>query len=331
MIYKRNIAMKKLLFISIFCYCVLLSAKGQTVANYSYVLDNGINVRVERGWNHVWVQQAFDVLKEGDKGDPIDVVIRVLGDLKSSSSFKLLSQGKEVRTAGAAPGTYDLKLSFKLSGKPGTLSFIVNNVIIKPKTKTTLTVTIYDYQVNIAEAPGTLKGLSGYESSVISYNGSVDTKPNTGVFTFYAKGKHDAKITPDEATSDIKGKIKPGTYDVLITIGISGQKHDLWLENFTLKQDVNYKIVANLNAGVVIYTGGNKEVRSLHMYPAGTSAKQTGKPAPDKTKEIIIHESVGITNPCAPGSYDVLLEFGKGAKYEWRKVSVQSKQRADIK
>jgi hypothetical protein len=324
--------MKKLLSVSILCYFIMLSIKAQTVANYSYLLDNGVNVKIEHGWNHVWVQQAFNAFKEGDKGDPIDVNIRVLGDLKSSSSFKLLSQGKEVRTTGAVPGNYDLKLSFKLSGKPGTLSFVLNNIIIKPKTKTSVSVTLYDYQVNITETPGTLKGLSGYESNVVSYNGSVDTKPNLGVFTFYAKGKHDTKIAPDEATSETKGKIKAGTYDVLITIGISGQKHELWLENFLLKPDISYRIVTNLNAGVIIYSGGNKEVKALHMYPAGTSAKQTGKPAPDKTREIVSHENVGLTNPCIPGSYDVLLEFGKGVKYEWRKnILIQSKIRTDIK
>jgi hypothetical protein len=306
-----------------------MSVKGQTVSNYIYQLDNGINVRTEHGWSHVWVQQAFDAIKEGDQ--PLALNIRALGDLKISSTFKLLSAGKEVKMQGAAPGTYDLKLTLKLSGKPGTLSFVVNNVVIKAKTKTSLTVTIYDYQVNITEAPSVSKGLSSFESSVNSYKGSVDTNPNKGVFSFYAKGKHDAKIAPDEATTETKGKIKPGIYDVLISIGISGQKHDLWLDNFAMKADVNYKIAINLNAGVIVYSGVNKEVKEFHLYPAGTAATQT-KPAIDKTKEIINHENISMTNPCAPGSYDVLLEYGKGAKFEWKKsITIQSGVRFDIK
>ena len=55
---------------------------------------------------------------------------------------------------GAAPGTYDMKLSFKLSGKPGTLSFMVGNVIIKPNTKTNVSITLYDYQIAITEISG---------------------------------------------------------------------------------------------------------------------------------------------------------------------------------
>ena len=323
--------MKKSLSVSFLFIFLLLSVNGQSVSNYSYALDNGINVKIEHGWNHVWVQQTFDVLKDADKGEPIDVIIRVLGDLKSSSSFKLLGQGKEVRTADATAGTYNLKLTFKLSGKPGTLSFVVNNVTVKPKTKTTVSVTLYDYQINIAETPGSLKGLSGYESNVVSYNGSSDARPVQGAFTFYAKGKHDAKISPDEATSETKGKIKPGTYDVLIALSISGQKHMVWLENFTIKPDVTYKVAANLNAGAVSYSGINKDARILHMYPAGASAKQD-KPVPDPSKEIISLENIFTYNPCAPGSYDVLIEYGKGTKYEWKKnVLVQSKIRTEIK
>jgi hypothetical protein len=323
--------MKKLLSVSFLFIFLLLSVKGQTVTNYSYALDNGVNVKIEHGWNHVWVNQTFDVLKDEDKGVPIDVSIRVLGDLKASTSFKLLSQGKETRTAGAAAGNYDLKLTFKLSGKPGTLSFVITNVTIKPKTKTTVSVTLYDYQINIAEAPGSLKGLSGYESNVVTYNGSSDAKPLQGVFTFYEKGKRDAKITPDEITSETKGKIKPGTYDVLITVAISEQKHMIWLENFTVKPDISYKITANLNAGMITYSGVNKDAKVFHMYPAGTAAKQT-KPAPDPSKEIISLENIFTSNPCAPGSYDVLIEYGKGARYEWKKnILIQSKLRSDIK
>jgi hypothetical protein len=321
--------MKKILLILGFASCLILSVKGQTTSSYSYLLDNGINVRTEHGWSHVWVSQSYDALKEGEL--PVAVNIRVMGDLKISSTYKLISGGKEVKMQGAAPGTYDLKLTFKLSGKPGTLSFVVNNVIIKPKSKTSLSVTLYDYQINITETPSVSGGLSSYESSVNSYKGSVDTNPNKGVFTFYDKGKHDAKLTPAEATSEIKGKIKPGTYDVLITIAISGQKHEVWLENFTMKADVNYKIGTNLNAGVIAYTGVNKEIKEFHLYPAGTAATQA-KPAIDKTKEIINHENISMTNPCAPGSYDVLLEYGKGAKFEWRKgITIQSGQRFDVK
>ena len=108
---------------------------SQPVSNYVYKLNNGITVKTERCWNQVWVQQSYGTTNEGDKTSPLTVNIRALGDLISSSEFKLLSAGKEVKMQGAAPGTYDLQLNFKLSGKPGTLSFVVGNIVINPKTK----------------------------------------------------------------------------------------------------------------------------------------------------------------------------------------------------
>ena len=126
--------MKKLLFFLVLPAIAILSSQAQPVTDYLYKLDNGIIVKTERGWNHIWVQQDYAALKAGDN-TPLGVSTRTLGDLTAGSSFKLLREGKEVKMLGAAPGTYDLKLSFKLSAKPGTLSFTVGNVVIKPKTK----------------------------------------------------------------------------------------------------------------------------------------------------------------------------------------------------
>jgi hypothetical protein len=327
---KTNISMKKLLFVLSILFIMILSVKGQSVSNYTYLLDNGINVRTVHSWSHVWVQQTYDAIKPGDQAPPLAVNIRALGDLISSSAYKLLSAGKEVKLQGLAPGTYDLKLTFKLSGKPGTLSFVAGNIIIKPSTKTSVSVTLYDYQILIADVPATMKGLSSYELNVFSYKGSAEQNENHGVFSFYAKGKHDVKITPNEATSETKGKIKPGTYDVQISITISGQKQEVWLENFTMKPDVNYKIGTNLNGGVIVYTGVMKDAKSLSLYPAGTAAIQAAKPAPDKTREIISYDNIKLTSACRPGSYDVLINFG--GRYEWRKnIVVQTGMRADLK
>jgi hypothetical protein len=302
------------------------------VSKYTYKLDNGINVKTENCWNQVWVQQGYAAMNAGDKAAPLAVNIRTLGDLISSSAFKLLSAGKEVKMQGAAPGTYDLKLTFRLSGKPGILSFVIGNIIVKPKTKTSVSVTLYDYQVLIEETPASLNGLSFYDSKVNRYKGNSEQNLNRGIPSFYAKGKHDKPIPPDEPQGDINGKIKPGTYDVLISIGISGRTHKVWLENFLMKPDINYKFATNLNAGVIIYTGGNKEVKDMHLYPAGTAGKQTDTPGPIKNLEIIGYENLTLTNACPPGAYDVLLTFGNGVKYEWRKnIVVKTGAKTEVK
>jgi hypothetical protein len=324
--------MKNLFPVLAFQALIIINVHGQPVSNYMYKLDNGINVKTENCWNHVWVQQSYAAINAGDKTPPLAVNIRTLGDLISSSTFKLLSAGKEVKLQGAAPGTYDLKLTFKLSGKPGTLNLVIGNIIVKPKTKTYVSVTLYDYQIIIEEAPASIKGLSSYDSKVNRYKGNTDQNLNRGIPSFYAKGKHEKPIPPDEPSGDITGKIKPGTYDVLVSIGISGHIQKVWLENFVMKPDVNYKISTNLNAGVIVYSGGNKEVKDMHLYPSGTASKQTGNPAPIKNLDVIGYDSFASTNACPPGAYDVLLTFGNGTKYEWRKnIVITTGSKTEVK
>jgi hypothetical protein len=323
--------MKKLFSFLSFQAIVFLSLHAQPVTDYAYKLDNGIIVKSEHCWNQVWVQQDYAPLKAGDQS-PLSVSTRILGDLTSGSSFKLIHAGKEVKMLGAAPGNYDLRLVFKLSGKPGNLSFIVGNVLIKPQTKTTLTITIYDYQISIAESPGSLKGLSLYDLKINKFRGNTEQSSNMGIPSFYPKGKHDKPISPDEKTNNTSGKIKPGTYDLLISIGISGQAQKVWLENFVLKPDVSYMITTNLNGGVIVYTGGIKEVKNIHLYPAGTAARQSGTPAPIKNLELGSYDNLTLTNACPPGAYDVLLTFGNGSKYEWRKnLVVKTGGRTEVK
>jgi hypothetical protein len=324
--------MKNIISILVLQTIMILTLRAQPVSDYSYKLNNGITVKTERCWNQVWVQQSYAETSAGEKTAPLTVNIRALGDLISGSEFKLLSAGKEVKIQGVAPGTYDLKLTFKLSGKPGTLSLIAGNILIKPNSKTSVSVTLYDYQILIDESPGSFKGLSSYESIVNRYKGYTIKDIYSGIPTFYEKSRHDKSIPPDEQLGNTKGRIKPGTYDVLISIGISGQTHKVWLENFQLKPDINYKISVNLNGGGIIYTGGNKDVKGMNLYPAGTASKQSGKPAPVKNLEIISYDNVTTSNCCSPGTYDILLRFAKGSKYEWRKnIAITTGAKTEVK
>jgi hypothetical protein len=310
----------------------LYSIQAQPVSNYVYKLNNGITVKTERCWNQVWVQQSYAPMNESDKSSPLSVKIRALGDLISGSEYKLLSNGKEVKMQGAAPGTYDLLMNFKLSGNPGTLSFVAGNIVIKPKNKTTVSVIMYDYQINIEQKPAASNGLAQYETVINRCKSHTIQDFYFGIPAFYTKGSHDQPLKPDLVTGDTKGKIKPGTYDMLISIGISTQTHRVWLENFQMKPDISYKITINLNAGGIIYTGGNKDVKALLLYPAGTAAKQAGKAEPVRNLEIISYDKVTVANCCAPGTYDVLLKFDKDSKYEWRKnIAITTGIKTEVK
>ncbi|MCU0461388.1 MAG: hypothetical protein MUF36_05150 [Bacteroidales bacterium] len=319
--------MKKIIIFLIFNAVMIVSLQSQSVTNYTCKLDNGITVRMEQCWNHVWVSQAYEALKAGEPS--VALSTRTLGELASNSSFKLYSSDKEVKVQGTKPGTYTMKVTSKLTGKPGTLSFDIINVTVKPQSKTTVSVVLYDYQISIDEAAGSQNGQSVFSSKIERYKGNTEQNPTCGVPTLYAPGKHDTPVTPAELKGK-NGKIKPGSYDVLLTLGAPGRVQKIWLENFVMKPDVSYAITANLNAGVVEYAGVNRDVKAIHMYPAGTADKQKGAAAPDKTLEVMKCEGVGATAPCPPGTYDVLLNLG--SRYEWRKgIVVKTGSRVQVK
>ncbi len=322
--------MKKFFILFKLLALMVITLQAQKVSNYTYRLDNGINIRPEYGWNQVWVNQSFGTLTAADKATPVTVSVRTLGTLTSSTSFKLFSAGKEVSLKGVKPGTYTLKMTFKLAGKPGTLSFDIENVVIKPQSKTNVSITLYDYQYTIDEKQGSQKGLASYESKVERYKGNQETNPDCGAATFYLKGNHDKPVPPVESKGKKAGTIKPGTYDILITLGTPERQQKIWLENFTMKPDISYAITTNLNAGVISYSGVNKDVKALHLYPAGTADKQQGKAAPDRNLELMRCDVQAFTSAAPPGTYDVLLNLG--STYEWRKsVVVQTATRAQVK
>ncbi|MGD0582735.1 MAG: hypothetical protein ABR974_07285 [Bacteroidales bacterium] len=317
-----------LLFLGVFGYPLT----GQNATNFTYKFDNGIVVKTDHDWGHIWIQQKQDAFAPNEEKVSVVISLRTFGDPPQSTTSKLTLAGKEVKLKDAAPGTYDLKITSKLAGKPGSISFDAQGIIVKPKMKTTVTVIIYNYQVSIEETAMSNKGLAGYDSRIAWYKGNLDETMKVGAISFFAKGAHDKKLVPDAATNDISGKIKPGTYDVMISIDISGHSQKVWLENFTIKPDVNYKILTNMNAGTISYAGVNRDVRKLYLYPAGTADRLQGVAKPDKASEVISYEPAGAVFACPPGSYDVLLGMANGTKFEWKKgLVVRTGTRTDVK
>ncbi len=310
--------MKKFFFLIVLVSLSSLILRAQSVSDYTYKLNNGINIQMDRCWDQVWVQQSYSPMSASDK-TPLSVSVRAMGYLISGSAFNLMKSGKEVKLQGAAPGTYDLKMTFKLSGTPGSLSFLANNIIIKPGSKTSVSITLYDYQFIIVEPASKENNLCSYKSQINIYKANSEQNMYKGVFSFYTKGNHDKEIEPAEKTSSNAGKIKPGKYDVLISVIISDQLQKIWLNDFDMKAGKNYEVNINLNAGEIIYEGGDRDVKAMHLYPAGTASKQTGNPAPVNNLEIIDYKTINSPNACAPGMYDVLLDIKNGQRYIWKK------------
>lgn len=306
--------------------------EAQKVSNYSYKFINGVEVKMEKDWGHVWIQQTHSAFAANEDPQSVVINVRTMGVLVQGSTFKLTSGGKDVRMKDASAGTYDLTISSNLSGKPGTLSFDVNGIVVKPKMKTTVSVTIYGYLVNIEESTGSFNGLAAYDSKVYKYQGNTETSPTCGRPAFFMKGDHNKSINPDIKTDDLSGRIKAGTYDVQLTLDVCGSDQKIWLENMVLKPNTSYKISTNLNAGDIAYAGIARDISKMHMYPAGTADRMQGSAKPDKTREILCYDPATTRYPCPPGSYDVLLNMGNGSRYEWKKnVVVRTGYRVDVK
>jgi hypothetical protein len=79
--------MKKIIIMLMLNALVILALKAQNVTNYTYKLDNGISVRMEQCWNHVWVSQAFEAVKASDQTSPLVINPRTLGYLTSGSTL----------------------------------------------------------------------------------------------------------------------------------------------------------------------------------------------------------------------------------------------------
>ncbi|HOO99484.1 MAG TPA: hypothetical protein P5180_12835 [Bacteroidales bacterium] len=310
--------MKKVIILLFLNALMIVSLQAQSVSTYTRKLDNGVSIKMEQCWNHVWVSQSYETLKSGDL--PLALSVRTLGELTTGSSFKLYSSGKEMKVQGAKPGTYSMKVNFKLSGNPpGNLSLDIDNVVIKPQSRTIVSIIIYDFQFFIDETPGSLNGMAAFSSRVERYKGNSETNPTCGTPSFYSPGNHSNVINPAEIKGR-NGKIKPGTYDILLTLGESPKNQNIWLLNFVMKPNVTYTITTNLNAGIVEYAGTNRNVKSIHLYPAGTADRHKGTAMPSRNLELARCEGIGQSSACPPGSYDVLLN--SGSTFEWRKGTV---------
>ncbi|MRR09959.1 hypothetical protein EG831_07800 [bacterium] len=309
------------------------AAGAQTVTNYSYKLDNGIKVVTERGWNWCRATQSFANQERPGPTGSLTVAVSAVGDLIAGSEVKVLKAGAEVDPATLAPGSYDLRVACPLSSATkGTISFDVAGVAVKPGMDTRVAVSLHDVQVAVDEKPEQRKGLAYYETKTNRYQGNWEQNGNWSLPRFYAPGDHKAKIAPDEPGGDYYGKIKPGTYDICLDIFTRAGGHLIWLENLSLKPDAGHRIVTNLNAAEVAYTGGKFEVKMLHFYPAGTAAKTKGKPRTDKRTERFAIEGPDHVTPCPPGTYDVLVDFSYGLRYEWRTgVTLEVGRKAEIK
>lgn len=305
---------------------------SQTVSNYKYKLDNGINIVTEKGWNWVNASQTFTPIDSAPTRDALVIRIKSVGDLFGESKITVKKNNLEINPASAKEGSYVVHANCRLLSTPsGSITFEVSNVQVKPKMQTVLTVLVHDVQVSITEAPKSSKGLSYYELKLLNYKGDQGVR---GEIYFFKPGTKTPRIPPAEPQGDYYGLTKPGIYDIQTLFDLNATDFDykLWFQNMQLKPDTRYILAINLNAAELRYAGGNYEVKALQLYPAGTAKLLNEAAKPQPSKKVFGFERPQRFTLCPPGTYDVLLDYGFGVRYEWRKnVECKVGERVEVK
>ena len=291
---------------------------SQTISNYVYKFENGVNVVTEKGWNWINLSVSNGILDSAKIKSPLLVEVRSIGDLVAGSKFKVLKDSSEVNMETLTPGSYKLSVGCSLLQKNGTISFDVNDVVIREKMQTILTISVHDAEIIINESITEADGLTIYEVRI-----DKNTGQNGIIVTphFYAPGTVSPEIAPVATVSPCLGKIKPGTYDIKtnIELKMTGFAHIIQVKNISLKPDAKYVFSCNLNVGELRYAGDNSNVKAVHLYPAGTASKLKGIAKPQKDIEIFGFERPTWFTVCPPGTYDILLEYTAPVKYEWKR------------
>ncbi|GEM_PF-3631877 len=323
---------------------ILFSSLGtaQKVEGIRYVTEFGIPVKIEKSWHFSKVTQNFDIKEtpEGTKRQ-FDFNIGWYPIIKLTDfEIKVMNAKGEVvdkpkpgtPPASLPPGKYSAEITGTYAEGFGKVSFLITGLELKdPPTvppaqgkkavpKSSITSVRLDFnlpQVRIRKSPADLKGKTRWDLE-----------------TFWAPGKKEAgyvgrpklfeagKLVQGIEGADWWGTYKPGKYDLLLSADISraGKSFDVRIPGINMEANTRYQIDFVLNGGAVIVKSQNMP-HLIHFYLPGTADKAgdikswTQYP-PNELWRI---EGPGYPVCCPPGTYDILFNFGHGAKYEWRK------------
>lgn len=304
-----------------------LTLNALEVTDYIYKFDSGMKVEVENGWNFTRVHQQIDSLDE-EESCGLKISFKEVGDLISGESrIKIMSTegdtaypwDEKMEYYELSPGTYNISCKLQLQTRNGYIGFNIPGAVVKETMKTHISVVINDVQVLIRKEADNANGLGTYRTETRVYKNAEEGGP-TGYPKIYPAGNHSAEISPLESPNDITHRVKPGIYDLFVEIDISwaGYKYRVWLNNFELIKDIRKTAILNLNGSEITVNCEDECPSMIHFYPRGTADKLGLKE--DKSKEIYSLESPKGENPCPGGTYDILLNYGYGSRYEWRKA-----------
>lgn len=302
-----------------------LRVNAQDVTQYNYVLESGIKVNTTHGWNFLRVNQNMNSLESGEETG-LSLSFIDVGDLVSGNALLqitsmngdtlfTLEEKKDYYTL--EPGTYNGFCKLSLDDNSGSVSFYISGIEVKETKKTNCTVFLNDVQVIIEKEADVKGGLGTYRTIAMASKDAEEGGP-VAYPSIYNPDNHSQELSPVESPNDVTHRIQPGIYDLFVDVDISwaGYKYQIWLENIEIEKDIRKIFRLNLNGSKITVNCEEECPEIIHFYPVGTA--ETIGLKEDKSLEKYSIESPKGKNICPPGSYDILLNYGYGERYEWR-------------
>jgi hypothetical protein len=314
----------RLIFVLLcFTFLFTVNTPAQSVSDYHYTLENGIEVVTDHGWNFVFIYEQTDEFDNKDQAE-LKLNAYAVGDmLAGENTFELLSaEGRRVpglednpRVYHLGPGTYSAVCTLPLKDGAGEISFKINNIQAEAAESTTVSAVFNEVGITVEEEGDTKGGLAAYSAFSEIYAG----ERGPAVYPhMYKPGDHSQRLKPAESINDQTHRIGPGIYDLFLDMDIScaGFGYEIWLNNIELKEDTRTNVTVNLHGSEIeVRSASGSRPDMIHFYREGTADKI----GLNEDKDLELYAIEGPGCECPAGTYDILLNYGYGERYEWKK------------
>lgn len=317
--------MRKHLVFAAMClvFSSTVHAAARSVTDYRYALENGIEVVTDHGWNFVFVYEQTEEFDDEQKAELKLEARSVAGMLAGKNTFELMTSDGQ-RTAGLEgrpgvyhvdPGAYSAACTLPLEDGKGEISFHIEDIKAVAGESTTLSAVFNEVGIELAEEADAKGGLATYGALSRIHDGE---RGPTIYPHMYRSGSHDDELDPAESINDQTHRIAPGTYDLFLEMDIScaGFKYRIWLNGIELKKDTRTNVTVNLHGSEIeVRSASGNRPDMIHFYRKG-AANEIGL---EEDKDLELYSIEGPGCACPAGTYDILLNYGYGERYEWKK------------
>ncbi len=314
----------RLIFV-LLCFTLffVVNTAAQSISDYHYALENGIEVVTDNGWNFVFISEQTEEFDNENQAELKLNAYSVADMLAGENTFELMaSEGQPAACLEGQPGvyhidpgTYSAVCTLPLKGNKGTISFKISNIQVEKAQSTTVSAVFNEVSIDITEEEKAKGGLAAYSAFSEIYAGE---RGPTIYPHIYNPGSHSQRLEPAESINDQTHRIAPGTYDLFLEMDIScaGFGYEIWLNGIELKEGIRTNVTVNIHGSEIeVRSASGSRPDMIHFYREGAA----GKIGLKEDKDLELYSIEGPGCECPAGTFDILLNYGYGERYAWAK------------